>query len=130
VGQYQNLKLRLSYYNPALGGTNCHPANWVAAHNGMQGVCKSLLLGEPWSTWLNIGAACPMSIPLRSRIYIEELNKSFYCVDRGGAIQDLPDGSKFIDLLQKSAAWYPDAVIVTDRYCPSGCFLANGYVLE
>lgn len=96
----------------------------------MQGVCKSLLLGEPWSTWLNIGAACPMSIPLRSRIYIEELNKSFYCVDRGGAIQDLPDGSKFIDLLQKSAAWYPDAVIITDRYCPSGCFLANGYVLE
>ena len=128
-GQYQNMRLRLSYYNPALGGTNCHPANWKPATNPYGGVCRTALIGEPWSTWVNIGAACAPDIPLRSRIYIEELKKAFICVDRGGAIQRLADGTQFIDLLQVHAPWYPNAEVIEDKYCPSGCLVANGYIM-
>jgi hypothetical protein len=96
----------------------------------MGGTCRSKLLGEPWSSWVGVGAACPPSVDLRQRIFVEKLNKSFYCVDRGGAIQDLYDGTSFIDLLQPAPAWWPDAEVITDFLCPSGCITSPAYVME
>lgn len=128
--------VRLSYYWPPLGGTNCHPNNWVPNADGARspdgylGRCVSLLMGENWRTWDRIGAACPPSIPLRSRIWIDGLQKSFYCVDRGGAVEDLPDGTRFIDILQDFAPWYPKASKIKDKYCPSTCFTSPAWLLE
>ena len=128
--------VRLSYYWPPLGGTNCHPANWEPNANnargpdGYLGRCVSLLMGENWRTWDRIGAACPPSIPLRSRIWIDGLQKSFYCVDRGGAVEDLPDGTRFIDILQDYSPWYPKASKIKDKYCPSTCFTSPAWLLE
>lgn len=115
---------RLSYYWPPLGGTNCHHANW------RNGLCMTLLLGQPWSDWAGAGAACPPSIPLKARVYIERLKRSYYCVDRGGAIDDMPDGTKFIDLLQDRPPTFPDwdIGIIVDMYCPRGCYTSEAYV--
>ena len=121
---------RISHYWPALGGTNCYPTNWIKdALHPMGGICRSKLLGEPWSTWAGVGAACPPSVDLRQRIYVERLNRSFYCVDRGGAIQDLYDGTSFIDILIPEPVWWPNADVITDRFCPSGCLTSPGYVM-
>lgn len=118
--------VRLTYYWPALGGTNCYPTNWK------NGKCESRLMGEPWSTWVNIGAACSADIPLRSRIFIERLNKSYMCVDRGGGIIKLPDGSQFVDLLQQGLPKFKNwkEGIVVDKYCPSGCYTSKAWLLD
>ena len=123
--------VRLSWYWPALGGTNCYPTNWITdLEHPYGGVCRTKLLGQPWSDWAGAGAACPPSVALRSRIYVERLKKSFYCVDRGGAIEDLPDGTKFIDLLQDWPITFPDwdKGIIVDAYCPRGCYVSEAYV--
>ena len=128
--KFQVFTVSVSYYWPALGGTNCWPANWIKdkAHP-MGGVCRTSLLGAPWSDWVGTGAACPPSIKLRQRIHIESLNRSYYCVDRGGAIQDLYDGTKFIDLLIPAMVWWPNAEVITDHLCPSGCMTSKAWIV-
>lgn len=128
--KFQVFTVRISYYWPALGGTNCYPTNWIIdASNPYGGVCRSKLLGAPWSDWVGVGAACPPSIKLRQRIHIESLGKSYYCVDRGGAIQDLYDGTRFVDLLIPAPVWWPDAEVITDHLCPSGCLTSKAWIV-
>lgn len=130
-GGFRNFTVRVSHYWPALGGTNCWPANWIKdALHPMGGVCRTKLLGEAWSSWAGVGAACPPSVKLRQRIWVDKLQRSYYCVDRGGAIEDLPDGTRFIDLLIPAPVWWPNADVIKDRYCPSGCLTSMAWVLE
>ena len=72
--------------------------------------------------------ACSPKINLGTKIYIEELKKTFMCVDRGGAIEDLPDGSSFVDLLQAEHPYVYKGTVVKDMWCPSGCFLVTGVI--
>ena len=116
------IKLRLSYYWPAWGGTNCFPGNYKDGH------CSSWIYGKHWYEWSGIGMACSPKIKLGTKIYIQELKKTFMCVDRGGAIEDLPDGTSFVDLLQWEAPYIYKGTIVKDKWCPSGCFIANGEI--
>ena len=116
------LKLRLSYYWPAWGGTNCFPTNFKDGH------CTSWIYGKHWYEWRDIGMACSPKIKLGTKIYIEELKKTFMCVDRGGAIEDLPDGTSFVDLLQAEHPYVYKGVVVKDKWCPSGCFVVTGRI--
>ena len=116
------LKLRLSYYWPAWGGTNCFPTNFKDGH------CTSWIYGKHWYEWRDIGMACSPKIKLGTKIYIEELKKTFMCVDRGGAIEDLPDGTSFVDLLQAEHPYVHKGVVVKDKWCPSGCFVVTGRI--
>ena len=116
------LKLRLSYYWPAWGGTNCFPTNFKDGH------CTSWIYGKHWYEWRDIGMACSPKIKLGTKIYIEELKKTFMCVDRGGAIEDLPDGTSFVDLLQTTHPYVHKGVVVKDKWCPSGCFVVTGRI--
>ena len=116
------LKLRLSYYWPAWGGTNCFPTNFKDGH------CTSWIYGKHWYEWRDIGMACSPKIKLGTKIYIEELKKTFMCVDRGGAIEDLPDGTSFVDLLQTEHPYVYKGVVVKDKWCPSGCFVVTGRI--
>ena len=116
------LKLRLSYYWPAWGGTNCFPTNFKDGH------CTSWIYGKHWYEWRDIGMACSPKIKLGTKIYIEELKKTLMCVDRGGAIEDLPDGTSFVDLLQAEHPYVYKGVVVKDKWCPSGCFVVTGRI--
>ncbi len=122
--------VRISYYWPALGGTNCYPANWIVQDNPYGGVCRSRLLGQPWSDWAGYGAACSPKIKLGDRVYIERINKVVACVDRGGGIRDLPDGTAFVDLLMPAMPRISDwkTGVIRDKYCPSGCYTSRAWV--
>jgi len=114
--------VRLSWYDPALLGPNCHPAN---VHNGK---CHASLYGREWQEWVGIGLACPADFPLGSDWYIKELGKTFKCVDRGGAITQLPDGSYFVDLLRETPVYVHNGHVVVDKWSPSGHYLASAEV--
>ena len=120
--------LRLSWYWPDLGGTNCHAANWNTETNK----CSALLYGKQWQEWEDIGAACPSRYKIGTKLYIHRLDQTVVCVDRGGGIVSLPDGSAFIDLLQRRLIWVKDwrDNIIKDRWCPSGCYWSRVTVIK
>lgn len=129
----EKFTVRISYYWPALGGTNCFAANWIMQDgNPYGGVCRSRLLGQPWSDWAGYGAACSPKIKLGDRMYIERINKVVACVDRGGGIRDLADGTAFVDLLMPSMPRIRDwkVGIIRDKYCPSGCYTSTAWVTD
>ncbi len=72
--------------------------------------------------------ACSPKIALGTKIHIVELDKTFMCVDRGGAIEDLPDGTSFVDLLQHDHPYVANGIVVKDKWCPSGCFVVTGRI--
>ena len=78
---------RYSFYNPDLGGTNC------------DGECEIMASGEKVADWWDRGIACPPEMPFFTRIYF--LGEIYICVDRGGAIQYLEDGTFWLDFLTK-----------------------------
>ena len=114
--------VRLSHYWPPLLGPNCHPANVHA------GQCHASLYGKEWQEWAGVGLACPVEFPLGSEWYIPALGKAFICVDRGGAILALDDGSVFVDLLQPDVPYVHNGTIVQDMHSPSGAYLVEAWV--
>jgi len=118
----ERIWVRLSHYWPPLLGVNCHPAN---VHNGK---CYASLYGREWQEWVGVGLACPMEWPLGTEWHIPALGKTFVCVDRGGAIQSLEDGSLFVDLLQPDIPYVHNGTIVRDQYSPSGAYLVEAWV--
>ncbi len=120
--------VRLSYYWPDLGGTNCHESNWRKDTNK----CVTNLYGKPWQHWENKGAACPVKYPLGTKLWITRLKKTVVCVDRGGGIVTLLDGTSFLDLLQRNHIWVPDwkERVLRDTWCPSGCYWSTVIVVD
>ena len=118
----QRVQVRLSHYWPPLLGVNCHPAN---VHSGQ---CHARLYGKEWQEWVGVGLACPMEWPLGTEWHIPALGKTFICVDRGGAIQSLEDGSVFVDLLQPDIPYVHNGNIVRDQYSTSGAYLVEAWV--
>lgn len=77
LSSYENVGIRMSHYDPSLGGINCDHdcstmasgekvANWVLGQNGM------------------FAAACPQEIPFGTKIRVN--GTTFICKDRGGWI--------------------------------------------
>ena len=120
----QRVQVRLSHYWPPLLGVNCHPAN---VHSGQ---CHARLYGKEWQEWVGVGLACPMEWPLGTEWHIPALGKTFICVDRGGAIQSLEDGSVFVDLLQPDIPYVHNGTVVRDQHSPSGAYLVEAWVTQ
>ena len=74
----EKIKIKVSYYNPALGGINCYQF-----HNGE---CVSKMAnGERWQDWINNGAiACPFEIDLEQKIHFD--GNTYVCKDRGSKV--------------------------------------------
>ena len=53
---YQEVSVLYSYYNPELGGVNCHSANWDGSH-----CADTTASGIRWSEYLGRGVAIPPS---------------------------------------------------------------------
>ena len=123
------LYARLSHYWPALGGTNCHPANW----NGTE--CTTLLTdGKQWQHWYywatNINAtACPREFKLGTVFAIEGFGE-YTCIDRGGAINILPDATFYLDLLTPDQPYVHKGDIVRDKFSPSGSWVVRVSIVD
>ncbi len=126
------LRARISHYYPAWGPPNCISANW----DGVK--CSSLLSDgqayEHWSYFENWGMACPGEFPLGTKMALDaDFGTGIWtCVDRGGAIQRLPDGTFFLDLLTRDMPYIPpgEAEVIYDDYSPSGSYVVTVKILE
>ena len=84
VEEWQTVSVKMSWYNPALGGPNCLTF--------VNGECISRMAsGERWQDWLGRAAACPPSWPFWTQIRLPG-GEEFFCLDRGGAILHGADG--------------------------------------
>ena len=77
--------LKISIYDPNLGGVNCAEP------------CGMMASGELVADWWGRAAACPMDVPFWTVIHIDGVG-DFTCLDRGGAIVR-GDGFMWVDLL-------------------------------
>ncbi len=82
---------RISYYWPPYGGINCD--------RDLDGVeeCDYMASGQRYEDWVGKGLACPVEFPIGTQFEIN--GQLWMCVDRGGAIVSLPDGTIWLDLL-------------------------------
>ena len=125
------LKARLSHYWPAFGPPNCHPDNWTGTE------CTTILsdgrIREHWTYWVDIGIACPVRFDIGTKIAIEGFGTGIWtCVDRGGAISTLPDGTFFLDLLTREQPYVsPDeATIARDIHSPHGNYIVRVRIVK
>lgn len=87
--------MKISHYDPALGGVNC--ARFI------NGECVSKMAnGERWQDYYysNDTIACPSELPFDTVLVI--FGKEYTCRDRGGAIVE-NGGVYWIDILGKDA---------------------------
>lgn len=125
------LEARLSHYWPAFGPPNCHPDNWTGTE------CTTMLsdgrIREHWTYWVDIGIACPVRFDIGTKIAIEGFGTGIWtCVDRGGAISTLPDGTFFLDLLTREQPYVsPDeATIARDIHSPHGNYIVRVRIVK
>lgn len=91
--QITKIPVRVSYYQPWLGGTNCSDFE--------NGICISKTAsGEPWQDWMEYGAACPPEWDFGTRFTLPD-DSTWACIDRGGQIQ-IQDGIAWVDLLTEN----------------------------
>lgn len=82
-------QIRYSWYNPALGGTNC-----AVFRNGE---CVSTMSnGERWQDWMGRACACPPQWPFGTEVIVD--GQTWICKDRGSAIQYV-GGIPWVDFL-------------------------------
>lgn len=90
---------RYSHYWPPLGGVNCDAD------------CERMASGLAWQEHVGHAVACPVEFPLFTR-FITNWGE-FTCLDRGGAITFLDDGTFWLDFLeeeQRYPFWEPFSV--------------------
>ena len=93
----KEIKVKISHYNPKLGGPNCF--------SFVDGECiSSLSNGEKWETYFetNDTIACPIELDFGTRIM---LNDTIYtCRDRGGEIL-MAGEAYWIDILAENVPY-------------------------
>lgn len=95
------ISVKVSWYNPELGGTNCY--KWG------NGTCLSnMASGKDWRKYFGEALACPRELPFGTRMEID--GRSWTCWDRGGAIAKT--GQKYwVDMLNRGAV-YPFGTVI------------------
>ena len=120
-------RVRLSHYWPPLGPPNCHEVNWN------NGVCTALLtdgqIWEHWSYWSGVGTACPKEFKKGTKFSIKGFG-IYTCIDRGGAITELPDGTFFLDLLTPEQPYVNGGEVIRDEYSPSGSYVVEATIVD
>ena len=104
----QNILVKISHYNPALGGVNCL--------NFVNGQCVSPMAnGEDWRNWIDKAIACPAELPFETKIVID--GKEWVCKDRGSAV--VYDGTAFwVDMLTPTPEYSYGETVEAVAYMP------------
>lgn len=95
-----NLRIvRISRYDPSLGGVNCF--QWDYKYS----TCRSAMAnGDRWEDQFEKAAACSPEWPFGTIFEIGD--HRWVCKDRGGKIVQSPAGVYWVDLLSKNAGAY------------------------
>lgn len=108
---WETIRVRYSWYNPALGGPNC------AYFAG--GECLSnMASGEPWKPWMGRAVACPREWSFRTLVKID--GRIFLCMDRGGKIV-YDRGIPWIDTMLTKPLYPYGSIIQVDVCAPGDC---------
>lgn len=107
----------LTWYNPNLGGMNCDRS------------CAHMAAGHRVEDWWGRALACPQEFPLGTVFEIRGsrwglADGDFICLDRGGGVTVLQDGTVVLDLLRTSPIWQ-ESLIVT-AYIPPAVWEQHG----
>lgn len=87
------IQIRVSHYDPKLGGVNCS--------HFVNGQCLShMATGLRWQDYMNYAIACPPEWPFHTKLIVA--GKTWECLDRGGKIQ-IVNGIGWVDFLQEKA---------------------------
>ncbi len=87
------ISARYSHYDPRLGGANCY--------NFVGGECVSLMAsGYGWREYFGVAVACPAEFDFGTIFVLD--GKEWVCLDRGGMIETLNDGTIWLDFLTDS----------------------------
>ena len=114
------LLIKYSFYNPALGGTNCSQF--------VEGNCVSTMAsGYRWQDWMDRAVACPKEWEFGTTV---ELNgKIWTCMDRGGKIRFGEDGYTYVDFLTTRGA-YRHGTLVEVKITPPALNITGGVMAE
>lgn len=101
--------IKVSWYNPALLGTNCASVRWeveqTASGQRSVGRCVSTTAsGMPWEQGLGWSAACAPRYPFGTVFFAGSV-RPWICKDRGGAIRSLPGNKVWVDMLVKKPVY-------------------------
>lgn len=112
----------LSWYDP--GQCAAKPINCFDAANPYR-----MAAGHDARLYYGHALACPAEFPIGTLFVIEGsryglADGAYTCLDRGGAVTVLPDGTVVLDLLRKSPIW-SESLIVT-AYVPQAVWPARG----
>ena len=95
------IRVRVSHYNPALGGVNCF--------SFVNGKCVSRMAnGQRWQQWMGRAAACVPEWPFGTVVVVG--GRAWICKDRGGKVKTVR-GIPWIDMLSE-VALYPYGTVV------------------
>jgi len=104
----KSISIRYSWYNPALGGTNCYTFS--------DGVCiSSMSSGKPWLPYVGYAIACPIEWPFGTTIELD--GKIWECLDRGSAIKYV-NGIPWVDFLVETPAYEFGTVLAANIVYP------------
>lgn len=104
-GSYHEERVKISWYWPPLGGTNC--GVW------QNGQCVSRMAsGARWQDWVGRAIACPPQWKFGTKVVLPN-GSVWTCMDRGGAIH-YNGGITWIDLLTNHTP-YPFGTVVKVR---------------
>ena len=89
IKEKNTIMVKVSHYNPQLGGVNCA---WFVDDE-----CVSKMAnGERWQEWVGLAIACPKELEFGTKLKIGE--RVWECKDRGGMIKKV-DNVYWVDML-------------------------------
>lgn len=94
----KEILVKISHYDPSLGGTNC-----ALFYNG--DCISNMANGETWKDYYgkNNTIACPAELAFGTRILLD--GNIYTCRDRGGAIVVTVNGEHWIDILANNVPY-------------------------
>lgn len=101
--------IKVSWYNPALLGTNCATVRWsveqtVSGPRSVGRCVSTTASGMPWQSGIDWSAACAPKYPFGTVFFAGSL-RPWVCKDRGGAIRELPSGAVWVDMLVRKPVY-------------------------
>ena len=104
----QKILVKISHYDPSLGGVNCLTF--------VNGECISPMAnGQDWKKWVEKAIACPAELPFETKIVIT--GREWICKDRGGAV--VYDGMAFwVDMLTPTPEYAYGTTVEAMAYIP------------